>query len=310
MQANVFDFGRTASRIRAVEHRARSARTEERALREDVVRSAREAYLAWTVAYARVALAERHQEDGRKRAAMVAGAIAEGGRPRADLNAARQDEVALEMEVAGARAGLDHARGALEQVAGATWSDSAVPDLGLLETPAIGDSIDARLASAALEQKADAATAVAESFAHEHAPFVSTSAEAGVRGQATSMFPAYRVGITVTVPLWDGGLASAQAQSARAQAESLRSEAVAARKAREGALRARPGATAARQAPPRPGPTGAGSGGGATAARRRGSPGGLRCARARVACRSPGARGQGGPDNRLVANSTIRPFQS
>jgi len=237
MQANVFDFGRTASRIRAGEHRALAARTEERAQREDLARSTRQAYLAWTVAYARVALAERHQDDGRKRAEAVAGGIAEGGRPSADLNAARQEEVALELEVAEARAGLEHARIALEQLVGETWSDAVVPDLGLLDASAMSAATDAALASSALEQQADAAASVADSFAHEHAPFISTSAEAGLRGQASSAFPVYRVGITLTVPLWDGGLAGAQARSARAQAAALRAEADATRKAREDELR-------------------------------------------------------------------------
>ena len=235
MQANLFDFGRSSSRIRAAEHRARSTRTEEQASRADLVRAVREAYLTWTVAHARVSLAERHLEQGRARFEMIKSWIAEGTRPTADLNVAQQDEISLELELADTRGLLDRARLGIEQLAGGSWPKSAVPDLGLLDMAAGDVPADtaAPLGSAALEEAADAATAQADSVSHDHAPVISTSAEVGVRGQSTVVFPAYRVGVMVTVPLWDGGIGAARARAARAQSDALRAEAAAARKGRE-----------------------------------------------------------------------------
>ena len=232
--ADIFDFGRTASRIRAAEHRARATRAEEQALTSDLLRTTREAYLAWAVTHARLALAEQHEREGRARAETLRGLIAEGTRPAADRNAADQDEVALGIEVTDARAERDRALLRLEHLAGGPWPAAMLPDLGLLEIPTDRAPEEApSLAAAALEQQAAAAAAMADSAAHDHAPLISAAAEAGVRGQSSEVFPAYRVAVTVTVPLWDGGTGSAHARAARAEAEALQAEAGASRKSRE-----------------------------------------------------------------------------
>ncbi len=231
LQTNLFDFGRTSSRIRAAQHRARSSRSEEESVRAETVRAAREAYLAWTVAYARVSAAEQRQRDTLAQTEMLKGSIADGTRPRADENAADQEEVAVELDLAEARDELDRTRLVLEQLVGGSWTTSTVPDLGILEGPTDEGSNQAPLGSEALEQQAAAAEALAESLARDHAPLIAASGEVGARGQASSVFPVYRLGLTLTVPLWDGGLGAAQARAARAQADQLRAQATAALKA-------------------------------------------------------------------------------
>lgn len=231
MQANLFDFGRTASRIRAAERRALAARAEVEADREGVVRLARDAYLAWAVAYARAALAERHLRDASTRFEMLEALVKEGTRPQADKGLAEQERLAVEIELSATREELDHAQVVLAEMVGGAWTRSLIPDPGILEGSLADRSGEAQAGEAPLEQRAAAAAAMGESFAYPHAPVISASADAGVRGQAASVFPAYRVGVTVTVPLWDGGLVAAQARAARARAEGLRAEAAASLKA-------------------------------------------------------------------------------
>jgi outer membrane protein TolC len=51
------------------------------------------------------------------------------------------------------------------------------------------------------------------------------------------VFPAYRLGLVLTVPLWDGGLGAAQARSERAQADAFGARAESTRKSSAGELR-------------------------------------------------------------------------
>jgi outer membrane protein TolC len=239
-QATLVDFGRATSRIRAGEARVRAAELDAHVLRRTTLRAAREAYLSWTVAYARAELASRHGAEGKARAAATTGAVADGSRPSSELNAVEQDTLTLAIDDEAARAALAHARVALEERVGGALGQSTTPDLGWLEA----DGVDAVAfgsgddpGAAALAQESAAAVALAESMARVHAPILSTSAEVGLRGQGTSVFPAYRLGLVLTVPLWDGGLGAAQARSERAQADALGARAESTRKSSAGELR-------------------------------------------------------------------------
>jgi outer membrane protein TolC len=232
LQTNLCDFGRTSSRIRAAEHRARASRSDEESLRAEAVRAARDAYLAWTVAYARVAAAEARRRVTQAQTERLRGSIADGTRPRADEGVVDQEELAVDFEVAEARGELERTHLALEQLVGGAWTTATIPDLEVLENPTAEGSDQTQLDSEALEQQAAAAETLAESLARAHAPLIAASGEVGARGQASSVFPVYRVALTLTVPLWDGGLGAAQARATQAQADQLRAEAGAVLKAR------------------------------------------------------------------------------
>lgn len=232
LQADLLDFGRTASRVRAAEARARAARAEGRSFTADYVRSAREAYLGWLVAYARRGLAESHARDERARAATTRELVAQGSRPPADLNTAEQDDLLVEVELSTAESACEHARRVLEHLIG-PWSRAAIPELALLELADGGGTTEPSVVEAlALDHEATAAEATAEGVARSKRPVVSTLVEAGARGQADSLFPAYRVALTVGVPLWDGGVAAAQERASRARANTLRADANTQRRAR------------------------------------------------------------------------------
>jgi outer membrane protein TolC len=236
-QATLLDFGRATSRIHAGEARARAAELDANVMRRETLRTARDAYLLWTVAYARAELASRHGAEGKARAAAMTGAVSDGSRPSSELNAVEQDTLALAIDDESARAALAHARVALEERVGGPLGPSAIPDLGLLEADGVAAGSGNDPGAAALAQESAAAAALAESLSRVHAPILSTSAEVGLRGQGTSVFPAYRVGLLLTVPLWDGGLGAAQARSQRAQADALDARAESTRKSSAGELR-------------------------------------------------------------------------
>lgn len=224
VQANLFDFGRTASRVRAAEHRLRSSRSDGEAIRAENVRAADEAYLAWTVAYARLAITERHARAVRAQAQAVRGSVAEGTSPSGEENAARQAEATVEIESLDAAGELERTETTVRQIAGVSWRPLSTPDLTVLEGPAVGSSSRTSFDAKALDEQAAASSALADSLVRDHAPFVTASGDLGIRGQMDSVFPAYRVGIVLSVPLWDGGLGSAQARAAQARSDQLRAE--------------------------------------------------------------------------------------
>jgi len=225
IQANLSDFGRTASRIRAAEHRLRSSRSDAEAVRAENVRAADEAYLAWAVAYARLAITQRHARAVRAQAQAVRGSISEGSSPSGEENAARQAEATVEIESLEAAGELDRTETTVRQIAGVSWRPLSTPDLTVLEEPAVGSSSRTSFDVKALDEQAAASSALADSLVRDHAPVLTASGDLGVRGQMDSVFPVYRVGIVLSVPLWDGGLGSAQARAAQARSDQLRAEA-------------------------------------------------------------------------------------
>jgi outer membrane protein TolC len=225
VQANLFDFGRTASRIRAAEHRLLSSHSDAEAIRTENVRAAREAYLGWSVAYARLDITERHARAVRAQAQALRGSIAEGRSPPGEENTARQAEATVELETLDAAGELERAEIAVRQIVGASWTPLSTPDLTFLEAPVVGSSSRTSFDAKTLDEQAAASSALADSLVRDHAPLVTASGDLGVRGQEASVFPVYRVGVVLTVPLWDGGLGSAQAHSAQARSDQLRSEA-------------------------------------------------------------------------------------
>ena len=52
-------------------------------------------------------------------------------------------------------------------------------------------------------------------------PVLDAAADLGLQGQDATLFPAYKVGISLSFPLWDGGARSAQAAVHRAEARGL-----------------------------------------------------------------------------------------
>jgi outer membrane protein TolC len=224
-QLNVYDFGRSAARVAAAEHRLRASRLAADAIRAENVRLATEAYLSWVVATARHAVVERHAVAVRAQGAALRDAIEEGARPPADALAADQAETAVEAEGLDAQNALERAAEAVRQWAPERWRPTSTPDLRLLDQPPAPHRDRAEYDAAAMAEQSDASHALAESLRREHVPILSASGDLGARGQNETLFPLYRLGVALTMPLWDGGVAAAQRRAAQAQAEELQAQA-------------------------------------------------------------------------------------
>ncbi|HMJ15605.1 MAG TPA: TolC family protein, partial [Polyangiaceae bacterium] len=156
-----------------------------------------------------------------QRRVLVEGRIKDGVRPPADLVSVRRFEAAARLEEAELRGGRDNARDELALAVGAPLPPRAEPDFSLLDRAPKAAAKSAQPEVDALRAKRQAALAQARAHEHHWYPILSAEGEAGVRGQETKWFPAYQVGMSLTVPIWDGGSESARAELARAEAMEL-----------------------------------------------------------------------------------------
>jgi outer membrane protein TolC len=72
-----------------------------------------------------------------------------------------------------------------------------------------------------LERQRDAALSAARAAERWRAPQIEIGGEVGVSGVDAQLFPAYRAGVSITIPLLDGGALAASADQYRAEAHGL-----------------------------------------------------------------------------------------
>ncbi len=221
LDANLYDFGRTAAALEAGRARYASAEAEEEATRLQIVRAVRGAYLSWLSASELDAIAEQAAQEAQSRREHVEALIGEGVRPKSELSSARADEMLAKLEQERAQGDLRAAKLALAQTVGSELAASAEPDRTLLQIdmPLQPARDDATQRALALQQQA--ANASARAQAKADAPLLTGNAQAGLSALNLTPFPAYAVGVGFSLPLWDGGSAKAGAAAARAHAEEL-----------------------------------------------------------------------------------------
>jgi outer membrane protein TolC len=179
----------------------------------------------------------------RQRTANVKELISQGARPATDATLSSYDEqVAGLRESRAARA----ASMALQGLAASVQSElppGSTPDLAVLDAPpeapqpqasaaekapakpggslepAAADHPDAQLG--ALKQQREAALSAARAADRGAAPVLDVGADVGVQGVQDHVFPVYKAGITLSMPIWDGGLGKAQAAVHRAEARGV-----------------------------------------------------------------------------------------
>jgi outer membrane protein TolC len=180
----------------------------------------------WATAYALWSLSEQVAAAAEARRLRMQAAIEEGAARSADRTAAESDIGFARLESERARANLESAREDLGFLAMLDLAEDARPagavlEAGLPATEGAADNAGLR----ALQEQRRAAEASARVHDHAFAPVIAASAQAGVQGNMGNVFPLYRVGISVSVPLWDGGADAANRGQARAQASQLASAA-------------------------------------------------------------------------------------
>jgi outer membrane protein TolC len=190
---------------------------EEQAEERAVVREVREAYLAWLLAFGVRDILRTKASDARELRESEAARVAEGSERGAEIASARYDEAEAELELQRAEAALELARLELERAIGDQLSSTAEPDLALLGRSAPATETPSPEA-AALEGRRDALLATAEAHRSGSLPVVGANADLGLRAQGATVFPLYRVGLTLSIPLLDGGAQSALANEAASRA--------------------------------------------------------------------------------------------
>jgi outer membrane protein TolC len=231
---NLYDFGRRSAAVDAANADRTAQEADAHATKHNVLRAVRAAYLRWATTYALWELAQ-----GRARAAQsyqqrIEAFVKEGAIPQADSTTAAAQSAKADMDAERAAADAEAARLDLSHIASRDLPQNAEPEPAVLDGRT---TVLARKESAdPIEETLDAQRIAAESTArmhdYEHAPLIAATANAGVEARYTSdtknnnaesfrAFLPYSLGVSISVPLWDGGASSAQSDEARAKAAEL-----------------------------------------------------------------------------------------
>jgi outer membrane protein len=232
--ATLYDFGRTGLQIDAAKAQVRAESSSVEQVKLKVVLDVRDAYASWLQAEESARIAAEQLERLKEWRTKIDQLIKEGARPSSDAALARYEEQRAELAALRARSARDLALVTLEAAAQTDLPDDASADSALLEQsdqPGAARAAERQAPSAALERQRQAALLGARALDKSHVPVLSGSAEVGVRGQESDIFPVYRVSVGLTVPIWDGGEQSARAAMARADAEELSARLAQARRA-------------------------------------------------------------------------------
>jgi outer membrane protein len=225
LRGTLYDFGRTSAAVEAASASRAGQLSESQANEDAVRRTVRAAYLRWATAHAVWLLADERVRAAIARERQTADLVTEGVRAKVDLTASSAQTVQAEIDLERATADLESARLDLGYVAHQQVSPSAEPEPELLAGPGQkrpgGSGSDP--ATEALEAQQEAAQASARIYERVHAPVIAANANLGVEGRNTKggarVFPVYMAGLSVSIPLWDGGSAKSQAEEARAKAD-------------------------------------------------------------------------------------------
>lgn len=221
LEWNAYDFGRTEA-MRAAARAEGQALRADRALAERILTAQVDtAYLAWLGARERATLERQNIRAARQRLADVEVQVDAGSAAPSALLAARADVAVAELAMADVESEHRKARLLLEETLGHSLAPETRPDPRLLDRLPVSTATGADPEAATWAARAEAAQASARSHIAALRPQLSAAAFAGARGQFATVFPAYRVQIALRVPMWDGGVARAEADMARAQAREL-----------------------------------------------------------------------------------------
>lgn len=222
---NLYDFGRTASAVRAARWEQRARDAQRAATADALIETVDQAYLDWLDASERGRFRAEALQRSRERLERLASRVDVGAASPSELWPARTDVAALELGLAEAEQVVAESRLALEAAARIELGPDARPDASLLTMgePAAGlPSGPADRTVAALEARIRSAEAEAKKHQRERHPELVGSLRLGLRGQVNTVFPNYRAGIGFQVPIWEGGEIAARVDEAEARARELR----------------------------------------------------------------------------------------
>jgi len=220
MRVPLYD-GRTRAAIKAAEAYRAAAQASSGASREMVLVMVRTSYLDWTANHLVHGFAVTSAEEARAQRERIEARVADGDRAESELDAARYEELQAELVAADALARAVGAKRLLESAVGTELSAEAEPDTQLLAIDTVDSDSDDGSEVEALERQRDAARQEARMHRKGRVPVLAVIGQTGLAGVNDQVFPMYRLGLNLAVPLWDGGKAVAMAHAADAQATEL-----------------------------------------------------------------------------------------
>ncbi len=235
MRAPIYD-SQTRASIKAAEAYRAAAEANSGASRETVLSMVRAAYLDWLATELTQDLALGSAEEAKAQRERIEERVSDGDRAPSELETARYEELQAELVAADARARAVAAKRLLESAVGSELSPDAEPDSSLLSMDSSELDSDRGWEAEALERQRDAALQEARMHRKGRAPVLAIIGQTGLAGVNERVFPMYRLGLNLAVPLWDGGKAVALARAADAQGSEFGARAREARLARNDAL--------------------------------------------------------------------------
>jgi len=211
----LYDFGRTAARVDAVEADVAAQTAEIDVASQDLVRATRAAYVRWLATYQRRVIVEASLRIAETRVANTEEAVRAGARPGSDRDVAGYEFTRLRLQLARARADEDDQRAAVEVAARVEIPDDAIPDPTWLEAASPDAPLPPPAAIAALELRRAAIGASLRAYRRRYNPVLGVSFRLGAAAQRVvdfggndtlAFFPAYSVQVGLSMPLWDARL--------------------------------------------------------------------------------------------------------
>lgn len=235
MHAPLYDFGRTRTAIEAAQTQRAVSSAWDSQDSEALLRRLRASYLSWLYAHSVHHWTTESATDALAQRDRVAQRVQDGERPGADLTAAQHEALERQLAATDSQAELDRARRRIEQLVGEPLPPKAEPDTRLLTLQTPDDAEPASAEADALMRESEVARLEAGTLRKSRRPVLAATARTGVRGVGNDVFPGYRLGVNLAVPLWDGGKIAAEAELAEAQAMELEAEAAQSRSAAQSA---------------------------------------------------------------------------
>jgi outer membrane protein TolC len=220
MRAPIYD-GQTRAAIKAAEAYRAAVQVSARASRETVLTTIRATYLDWLATYLTHGFATTSAEEARAQRRRVEARVEDGDRPQSELDVARYEELQAELVSADALERLVAAKRLLESAVGVELPPTAEPDRELLAIDKKNPDTGTGWEVEALERERDAARQETRMYRKSRVPVLSAIRQTGLAGVNDQVFPMYRLGVSLAVPLWDGGRAIAMAHGADARAMEL-----------------------------------------------------------------------------------------
>jgi len=237
----LYDFGRTAARVDAVEAEIAATSAESLAAREDLVRGTRAAYLRWLGAYEQRHIVEGSLAIAETRASQVDEAVRAGARPGADREMAAFEVARARLALARARAEESDQRAALGLASRVAIPEDAVPDAQWLENASADVPLPTPAAIAAIELRREAIGASLRAIRRRYNPVLGISVRLGAWVQNVTEtdtqgtediaddesrdrlwpVPSYSVQIGLSMPLWDPRLGPHVRREAEARQDAL-----------------------------------------------------------------------------------------